>query len=73
MGTDTTKIVAARINAAKGKVTDVELSRETGIPRSTLQAKLKTGDLTIRQLDAVSEFFGVKPESWLRDIPTDAA
>jgi hypothetical protein len=73
MVTNETKIVAERIAAAKGEITDAELSRQSAIARSTLQRNLLTGDFKMSEFFAVSRTIGVKPSELVADLPGDAA
>jgi hypothetical protein len=73
MVTNETKIVAQRLADAKGEITDVELSRQAGIARSTLQRNLVTGDFKVSDFIRLSRTLGVKASDLLDDLPGDAA
>ena len=73
MVTNETKIVAERIAAAKGEITDAELSRQSAIARSTLQRNLLTGDFKVSDLIRLGRVIGVKASDLVDDLPGDAA
>ena len=70
MTTETlTSDVGAKVRAEMGRqrVTMVELSRRTGVARSTLANQINLDTLTVYNLVAIAQALGVKPSTLLID------
>ena len=64
-----TSDVGAKVRAEMGRqrVTMVELSRRTGVARSTLANQINLDTLTVYNLVAIAQALGVKPSTLLID------
>jgi len=61
--------IGAKVRAEMGRqrVTMVELSRRTGVARSTLANQINLDTLTVYNLVAIAQALGVKPSTLLID------
>ena len=79
MVTETTRVIAERIKAARDEgfaleISDAELARRIGMARGTLQTKLGgTSDFKLPELAAVCRVLGMNLEALVHDLPREAA
>lgn len=55
-----------RALAEAGYVENVAISNDTGIPRTTLNRRLKFGSFTVSELEAISELTGIRVSDLMR-------
>lgn len=79
MVTETTKVIAERIKAARNNgnavdITDAELARRVGMARGTLQSKLGgTSDYKLPELSRVCRVLGLNIEALTHNLPKEVA